>query len=565
MKKSKLAKLIGVFIALLMVATVAMATACAATPLTALTIVRPDGTTTGIVDLVLGRDANAQLGISMTPDDAVGHNFTWESANPAIASVDANGLVTPNAVGTTQITLTATRTDPVIAAFAQVRVIAAETGIDISATEGQTWFEGTNLATGNFVQRAGPLRQFTFTSVTSPPGALPTGTANREHRTWSTSNPNVATVTVADTGLGLATVNLVGAGNARITVTTNISNHSDYIDFEVLPTQAGAISTLDEFFAMNSNLGGSFFLENDLDFAGVDWVWSGAQSNLIGRPAGAFTGTFDGRGFSLNNIYMSAGYGTNVWGVALFGNTSGATLRNFSMLDATVYSVGGNSAALIGEGINTTVENVFIEASAIWGYALKEFSTDSGGALAGSFSGTLNNVVLDVASAHPLFGNIVGTIGTGGAHGSTTMTNVFTVGDPHVTSETSTGTMYGTDAPIAGTRYLNFTNPRIFSGWAIGSVYRWGAVTAAGEADEDITDTVMAGFVADRHWLNGVAGLSGVGFFGDGGLPATVATTNVQGFYRENLTNISFTALVAPANALWAWQVVEGLPRVVRA
>lgn len=55
------------------------------------------------------------------PIEATDHSVTWESSNPAVASVDASGLVTAVTQGP-EVTITATATDGGHQATARVRV-----------------------------------------------------------------------------------------------------------------------------------------------------------------------------------------------------------------------------------------------------------------------------------------------------------------------------------------------------------------------------------------------------------------------------------------------------------
>lgn len=48
----------------------------------------------------------ATPGYTITPDDALVQSVTWHSDNPAVASVDVNGIVTANSVGIARITIT---------------------------------------------------------------------------------------------------------------------------------------------------------------------------------------------------------------------------------------------------------------------------------------------------------------------------------------------------------------------------------------------------------------------------------------------------------------------------
>jgi hypothetical protein len=56
--------------------------------------------------LSLDQDQTYQLTVTVTPNNATNYNVTWSSDDTSIATVDANGLVTAVAEGTTTITAT---------------------------------------------------------------------------------------------------------------------------------------------------------------------------------------------------------------------------------------------------------------------------------------------------------------------------------------------------------------------------------------------------------------------------------------------------------------------------
>lgn len=73
-----------------------------------------DNPTTAVDAIVLNQPtlalvhggATATLSVVFTPSDATNQNVTWSTSNAAIATVDANGVVTPVAAGVAAITAT---------------------------------------------------------------------------------------------------------------------------------------------------------------------------------------------------------------------------------------------------------------------------------------------------------------------------------------------------------------------------------------------------------------------------------------------------------------------------
>ncbi|MDD3958115.1 MAG: InlB B-repeat-containing protein, partial [Candidatus Izemoplasmatales bacterium] len=113
------------------------------------------------------------------------------------------------------------------------------------------------------------------------------------------------------------------------------------------------ITTAVEFINMaKSSAEITYYLANDIDFTGVDWVQSGTGT--------AFKGVFDGRNHTLSNITIT-GSGTGVYG-GIFQRTNGATIKNVVIQSSSV-SVEGRVGMLIGrvESNPVTIHNVIMK------------------------------------------------------------------------------------------------------------------------------------------------------------------------------------------------------------
>lgn len=151
------------------------------------------------------------LGIIFFPDSATNKGLAWASSNPAVATVDANGLVTAVATGYTEITATAADNP----AKTSTCGIAVLTGVSLHVD-----VDGVDLlspAMGNLA--AGQSRKFLAEIV--PPNA------EDQEVWWETSNPAVATV--GPDGL----VTIVGPGTVTITVHTHDGDYTDSVTFTV--------------------------------------------------------------------------------------------------------------------------------------------------------------------------------------------------------------------------------------------------------------------------------------------------------------------------------------------
>jgi len=132
-----------------------------------------------------------QLNATIVPDNAYDKTLAWTSSNPAVATVDTNGVVT--AVGSGTAIITATNSHSGLTAECEITVDVAVTGVVLDK----------NILV---FDAAGKTAQLTAT--VSP------DYAENKAVTWSSSDPAVATVDQS----GLVTA--VTYGTANITVTT---------------------------------------------------------------------------------------------------------------------------------------------------------------------------------------------------------------------------------------------------------------------------------------------------------------------------------------------------------
>jgi len=164
-------------------------------------------------NLVLNRGTTQTLIATVSPPNATNPSFRWISTTPAVATVDANGVVTAIAQGTTVIRAQATDmagipAGCVVSASCYVRVVVLITHITLSET-------ALTLARGN---------TRTLTATISPDDAT------NKTLSWTSNNPAVATVN--DNGL----VTAMGPGVATISAeTTDGSGVSAYCTVTVVP------------------------------------------------------------------------------------------------------------------------------------------------------------------------------------------------------------------------------------------------------------------------------------------------------------------------------------------
>lgn len=101
--------------------------------------------------------------------------------------------------------------------------------------------------------------------------------------------------------------------------------------------------------------GKTFYLENDLDLAGHEWISIGTV--LGGNcPEYSFCGVFDGQGHVISNLYSHESYiegadeSHNLFRNALFGNVYDGEVKNLGVADAEIW-IDPNDDSAAGKGI----------------------------------------------------------------------------------------------------------------------------------------------------------------------------------------------------------------------
>ncbi len=176
----------------------------------------------------------------------------------------------------------------------------------------------------------------------------------------------------------------------------------------------------------------------EIDLAAEDGPWTGpAGFQPIGKgyniPEYAFSGTYDGNGYTISNLFISQGTST----VGLFGFAIGATFKNIGLVDVDITG-GMDTGSLAGYAISgTTVFNC---------YSTGILSAGShGGGLIGRFEGgsTLYNCYsnVDVTVVGSNAGGLVGSLYNNGA----AVSNSYATGNV-----TSTSAWGGTAGGLVG-------------------------------------------------------------------------------------------------------------------
>jgi len=84
---------------------------------------------------------------------------------------------------------------------------------------------------------------------------------------------------------------------------------------------------------IENNLAGDYELANDID-ASETRNWNGGLGfDPVGKAVNPFTGSFDGKGYTINNLYINR---PDENGVGLFGDARDANIKNVKLSNANI-------------------------------------------------------------------------------------------------------------------------------------------------------------------------------------------------------------------------------------
>lgn len=229
------------------------------------------------------------------PIDADNYNsIRWSSDNEYVASVDKNGILTANKPGTATITVKATGTDK-----------TAEFLLSILARP--------SVLTLNYDDATGVLGNDDLVIETS----LFTDYDNVTVEGYTSSNPSVATVNeqgeISFVSVGKTVISYaVTCGTERLEKTCKVA---------VIEKEGYTVIRTPEQLQNIGNVSGNYMLGNDIDLSeacseGGELYHAGQGfTPLFNEKASAFSGVFDGMGYSIKNLMIKR---TNSAFVALF-------------------------------------------------------------------------------------------------------------------------------------------------------------------------------------------------------------------------------------------------------
>lgn len=160
------------------------------------------------------------------------------------------------------------------------------------------------------------------------------GTASYHERAYSDHSPVIAKLTIKNPEAAE-----LPAAPKVVNGFYQIASHEDLQAFSYI---------VNGITGYTQNTAAKAVLLNDIDMAGMtSWLPMGTES----KP---FKGTFDGQGYAIRNIVIKAGKNYS----GLFGYTSGATIKNFSIDGTLTVPEGYGEHGTVGYASATTITNV---------------------------------------------------------------------------------------------------------------------------------------------------------------------------------------------------------------
>ena len=278
---------------------------------------------------------------------------------------------------------------------------------------------------------------------------------------------------------------------------------------------------------MNGNLSGYYALGSNIVATGTTTWNSGAGFDPIGNSGTAFTGQFDGLGHTISNLSINR---PNDDYVGLFGYTSGASLRNVGVVDASITGR-SNVGALVGYNDYSKIDNSYSTGTVTGEYHNEGIYSVYVGGLVGynnhsnisnSHSGaTVTGTVFtlygsDDEAGDANVGGLVGYNDSGNINNAYTTGNVTGTGGVAYCADDEAG-----DANVGGLVGYNTGTTAIINSHASGSVTGTG-----GDNNQEVycPESLWMAGDGDAH-VGGLVGYAG----GSTAITDSYATGNVTG------------------------------------
>lgn len=278
--------------------------------------------------------------------------------------------------------------------------------------------------------------------------------------------------------------------------------------FSVDGTAYTVVRDVNQFQGISSNLSGQYVLATNIDASDTTGWNAGAGFAPLGDSTTPFSGTLDGLGHAVSNLFINRGSADNV---GLFGYAQNASLRNIGLTSASIIGQ-SNVGGLLGY-LNTSlagsssIQNSYVSGNII--------ATSNGGGLLGNNNnagGTVNlnlNYSLGAVGGGSSLGGLIGySLTTDG--GNTLVSNSYSASNVAATGSNAGGLMgwnYTTNTGSVATSSV------VSNSYATGSVYAPGGARVGGLVGVNLASNsaFSTATVSDSYASGAVTGSSSVG------------------------------------------------------
>ncbi len=264
--------------------------------------------------------------------------------------------------------------------------------------------------------------------------------------------PAALQATLEGTGVEVAadgTITVVRSGEISLTATCQDAEPV------ALTTKAyHKVTTAAELSGVRDRRDGWYMLMNDIDLQGSQFLTLAHFDTLTEK--GAFTGVFDGNGYTIANFTpISGASGSIDFNSSLFGDVAeGAVVRNLSLIGVTINSRFGGAVATRNMG---TIENCFVSATVL---IKMTANANPGGTFAGKNYGKISNCIAIVEGGDGVTNDYYGAI-AGRSYRNAEIENCYalsTLFNVFETSEPTEGVDVGTTTNVQVVSTLSALN-----------------------------------------------------------------------------------------------------------
>ncbi len=259
---------------------------------------------------------------------------------------------------------------------------------------------------------------------------------------------------------------------------------------------------------------GRYFVQTaDIDASTTVAWYDSAGFSPIGDETTHFTGSYDGGGFTINNLTMNPGEAER--GFGFFWETEDATIANMGLLNVDLRLTGNGNAAYFGYGtLIGTMDGGSLSNSYITGtVVMSGYRLAAGGVIGSLGSGSVTSVYANVdmtAGNGDGIGILIGDVPSG----SSIIVDSYTEGS--LTTQTSAFGVGGLIGSLGGTIKRSYSSVDVSGGSATGGLVGY-------VEDRGIEDSYATGSVSGNNQVGGLVGSN------EAGITNGYATGSVSG------------------------------------